>query len=87
MSEGEADPTAIRAAVAALGDAGCQPVYIHCAGGKGRTGTVVAAYRMEMQTWSLRDAKTEMLLFGVRNLVGKVRDFLDGYSSRNRESR
>lgn len=87
MVEGDVDPKAVREALSALGDVGCQPVYIHCAGGRGRTGTVVAAYRMEMQTWSLRDAKAEMQLFGVKNLVGKIKEFLDGYSSKERGTR
>ena len=36
------------------------PVFVHCAGGKHRTGVLIAVYRMEMDGWSARRAYEEM---------------------------
>lgn len=33
-----------------------QPVFVHCAHGKDRTGTMVALYRMEVDGWSAEEA-------------------------------
>jgi len=36
------------------------PVFVHCAHGADRTGTVCAVYRMVVQGWSVEDAVREM---------------------------
>jgi protein-tyrosine phosphatase len=37
-----------------------QPVYVHCAGGRHRTGTMTALYRMTVDGWNASQAYTEM---------------------------
>jgi tyrosine-protein phosphatase SIW14 len=37
-----------------------QPVYVHCAGGRHRTGTMTALYRMTFDGWNASQAYTEM---------------------------
>ena len=37
-----------------------QPVYVHCAGGRHRTGTMTALYRMTYEGWNADKAYTEM---------------------------
>lgn len=40
-----------------------QPILVHCVGGKHRTGTVVALFRMDVDRWSPADAIKEMQAF------------------------
>ena len=37
-----------------------QPVYVHCAGGRHRTGTMTALYRMTFEGWNASQAYNEM---------------------------
>jgi protein tyrosine/serine phosphatase len=37
-----------------------QPVYVHCAGGRHRTGTMTALYRMTFEGWNAAQAYNEM---------------------------
>ena len=40
-----------------------QPVYVHCAGGRHRTGTMTALYRMTFDGWNPSQAYSEMKQF------------------------
>jgi protein tyrosine phosphatase (PTP) superfamily phosphohydrolase (DUF442 family) len=44
-----------------LEETGDQPVYVHCAGGRHRTGAMVAVYRMACNGWNVEQAYQEML--------------------------
>jgi len=41
-----------------------QPIFVHCMGGKDRTGMISAAYRIKYNQWSLADALFEMHVYG-----------------------
>jgi protein tyrosine/serine phosphatase len=60
-------------------DPGKQPVYLHCAHGKDRTGTMAALYRIEVDGWTPGEAIEEMQAFGYhdiyKDLIAFVRDY------------
>jgi len=37
-----------------------QPVFVHCAGGRHRTGAMIAVYRMKVDGWDLKRAMKEL---------------------------
>lgn len=46
-----------------VNDPAAQPVYVHCKGGRHRTGVMTAVYRMTMDKWSPAQAFSEMKAF------------------------
>lgn len=54
--------------VSLMVDPANQPVFLHCAHGKDRTGTAVAVYRMTIDGWSPREAEAEMQSFGFNDI-------------------
>ncbi len=59
-----------------------QPVYIHCAFGKDRTGTMAAVYRLEMDGWTPDEALQEMEAFGYHNIYRDLISFVKNYKPR-----
>lgn len=59
-----------------------QPVYIHCAFGKDRTGTMAACYRMEVDGWTPDEAMEEMQAFGYHNIYKDLINFIRTYKPR-----
>ena len=49
-----------------VADPGSQPVYVHCVGGRHRTGVMTAVYRMAQEGWSAEQAFKEMKHVQVR---------------------
>jgi tyrosine-protein phosphatase SIW14 len=47
-----------------------QPVYVHCQGGKHRTGVMTAAYRMTHDDWTADQAYAEMKKFRFETFLG-----------------
>ena len=68
-----------------VGDSGGRPVYVHCAGGRHRTGVMTAVYRMEQAGWTPDQAFAEMkrYKFGLDFLHAEFKEFVYGYRSRN----
>jgi hypothetical protein len=58
-----------------------QPVYVHCAGGKHRTGVMTAVYRMEHDGWTADQAYQEMkrYKFGWSIWHPELKDFVYHY--------
>lgn len=64
-----------------VNDPAQQPVYVHCAGGKHRTGVMSAVYRMERDRWTADQAYREMKQdkFGLDFLHPEFKKFVYGY--------
>ena len=59
-----------------------QPVFVHCAHGKDRTGVLIAVYRMEVEGWSNSAALAELHAFGFHTLYRSLLEFVQAYQPR-----
>jgi tyrosine-protein phosphatase SIW14 len=64
-----------------VNDPANQPVFVHCVGGRHRTGVMTAAYRMSEDGWNADRAFKEMkdFKFGADFLHSEFKDFVYGY--------
>jgi tyrosine-protein phosphatase SIW14 len=64
-----------------VNDPASQPVYVHCVGGRHRTGVMTAAYRMVHDSWTADRAFQEMkrYKFGADFLHSEFKQFVYGY--------
>ncbi len=64
------------------------PVYVHCAGGRHRTGEMTAIYRISHDAWTADEAYQEMRQYGYYSLGGhgSLRDYVYRYYSDLRAS-
>jgi protein tyrosine/serine phosphatase len=64
-----------------VNDPAGEPVYVHCVGGRHRTGVMTAAYRMTGQGWSAEQAFKEMKTynFGASYLHPEFKAFVYAY--------
>jgi len=64
-----------------VNDPANQPVYVHCVGGRHRTGVMTAAYRMAHDSWTADRAFKEMkqYKFGADFLHAEFKQFVYGY--------
>ena len=53
-------PATIQKFLALVNDPANQPVYVHCMGGRHRTGAMTAVYRMTQEGWDAQRAFAEM---------------------------
>jgi tyrosine-protein phosphatase SIW14 len=65
-----------------VNDPARQPVYVHCKGGKHRTGVMTAVYRMEQDGWTSQRAFQEMkqYKFGMDFLHPEFKQFVSSYT-------
>jgi protein tyrosine/serine phosphatase len=73
-------PTAVQLAefLGIVNDPDKQPVYVHCVGGRHRTGVMTAVYRMTQHGWTAAQAFNEMkqFKFGADFLHREFKDFV-----------
>ena len=64
-----------------VNDPANQPVFVHCVGGKHRTGVMTAVYRMTQEAWTADKAFREMkqFKFGADFLHPEFKRFVYGY--------
>ena len=76
-------PTAAQLAqfLGIVNDAASQPIFVHCVGGRHRTGVMTAAYRMTHEGWTGEQAFTEMkqYKFGADFLHPEFKQFVYRY--------
>lgn len=76
-------PQTIAKFLALVNDPASQPVYVHCMGGRHRTGVMTAIYRMTADAWSPVRAFSEMkqYKFGADFLHQEFKDFVLGFAA------
>ncbi len=69
---------AIAEFLAIVNDPANQPVYVHCQGGRHRTGTMTAVYRMTQDHWTAAQAYDEMKQYRFEGFPGhpELKDFV-----------
>jgi len=74
-------PTTITKFLSLVNDPANQPVYVHCMGGRHRTGVMTAIYRMTVDHWTPMRAFSEMkqYKFGAEFLHPEFKAFIDTY--------
>jgi protein tyrosine/serine phosphatase len=74
-------PEKVSRFLAIVNDPARQPVYVHCAGGRHRTGVMTAVYRMTQENWTSDRAFTEMkqYRFGADMLHPEFKQFVYAY--------
>lgn len=55
------------------------PVFVHCQFGCDRTGTIIAAYRMQREGWSSSKALNEAEVFGMSRWEVWMKQFIKGF--------
>ncbi len=58
----------VDAVLSILSDPARQPVLVHCAAGRDRSGMIIAAYRIAHKEWSFSDIYQEMMMYGYANI-------------------
>ena len=74
-------PEVINTFLQMVRDPANQPVYVHCVGGRHRTGVMTAVYRMTQERWTAEQAFREMkqYKFGPDFLHPEFKRFVYGY--------
>ena len=82
-------PDAAQRFLEIVNDQSIWPVYVHCAGGRHRTGAMIAAYRITIDGWDFDRTYREMKDYGFYTRLGHgcYRDYVNDYFRNWQETR
>ena len=63
-----------------------QPVFVHCKLGSDRTGTVIAIYRIEHDSWTSEQAKAEAKHYGMNIWQMEMKNYISDYYKRRQQN-
>jgi protein tyrosine/serine phosphatase len=74
-------PDAAQRFLEIVNDPSIWPVYVHCAGGRHRTGAMIAAYRISVDGWDIDRTYQEMKDYGFYTRLGYgcYREYVNDY--------
>jgi protein tyrosine phosphatase (PTP) superfamily phosphohydrolase (DUF442 family) len=64
-----------------VSDPANHPVLVHCQHGADRTGTMVAAYRVVMEGWTMEEAMQELPRFGFHSIWTNLKTYLQKFDA------
>ena len=63
-----------------------QPVFVHCKLGSDRTGTIIAIYRIEHDSWTSEQAKAEAKHYGMNIWQMEMKNYISDYYKRRQQN-
>jgi len=79
---GKPDDKTVEKVLDIISNSGNQPVFVHCAKGADRTGTIIAVYRIKHDGWTSERAKAEAKNFGMAPWQVEMKNYIHDYYQR-----
>ena len=80
---GRPDDETVEKVLTIISDSEHQPVFVHCAKGADRTGTIVAIYRITHDGWTSEKAKAEAKSYGMAPWQVQMKNYISDYYKRH----
>jgi protein tyrosine/serine phosphatase len=79
---GKPDDATVEKVLDIISNSDHQPVFVHCAKGADRTGTIIAVYRIKHDGWTSEQAKAEAKSFGMAPWQVQMKNYIHDYYKR-----
>ena len=79
---GKPDDETVERVLEIISNGDHQPVFVHCAKGADRTGTIIAVYRIKHDGWTSERAKAEAKSFGMAPWQVEMKNYIRDYYKR-----
>ena len=80
---GKPDDETVEKVLDIISNSNQQPVFVHCAKGADRTGTIIAVYRIKHDGWTSERAKAEAKSFGMAPWQIEMKNYIHDYYKRH----